>query len=105
MSDLKLINPKFNPYRQKLSLQNKKERSRSESSKIPKLKSKYSTYKTKLKLNRRNQKEIQTNNKIVINLTNCRYPVVEELAKDTFGWYVTRNDNLKWDIFWSDTVS
>ena len=40
--------------------------------------------------------------KVVINLCNCRYSVVEEAA-GSLGWTVTRDEKAAWDIFWTDT--
>ena len=40
--------------------------------------------------------------KVVINLSNCRYPVLEEAAS-ALEWAVTREDKGEWDIFWTDT--
>jgi len=40
--------------------------------------------------------------KVVINLSNCRYPVLEEAAAE-LNWTVTRDDKAEWDLFWTDT--
>jgi hypothetical protein len=37
--------------------------------------------------------------KVVINLSNCRYPVLEEAAM-ALNWAVTRDDKAEWDLFW-----
>lgn len=102
MSDLLLINSKYNPYRQKLSV-SKRKRSRSKSSKIPKITSKYSSYKKKLKMAKKTQ-EMDTKKKIIFNMVHSKYPIIEEIATKKFGFTVTRNPNIKWDIFWSDVV-
>ena len=39
---------------------------------------------------------------MVINLSNCRYPVLEEAAA-ALNWTVTRDDKAGWDLFWTDT--
>lgn len=103
MSDLLVINAKYNPYREKLSL-SKRKKSRSRSSKIPKLTSKYSVYKNKIKMAKKTQ-EMKTQKKIVFNMTHSKYPIIEEIATKKFGFIVTRNLNVKWDIFWSDIVT
>lgn len=103
MSDLLLINKKYNPYRQKLSI-SKRKKSRSKSSKIPKLTTKYTSYRKKMKLARKMEKPVDTYNKIIFNMTYSRYPIIEEIAREKFGWHITKNLNLKWDIFWTDVV-
>lgn len=40
--------------------------------------------------------------KVVINLSNCRYPVIEEAAL-ALSWVVTRDDKAEWDLYWTDT--
>ena len=40
--------------------------------------------------------------RLVINLRNCRYPVLAQAA-EALNWTVTRDDNADWDLFWTDT--
>ena len=39
--------------------------------------------------------------KVVINLSNCRYAVLEEAAL-ALNWTVTRDDKVVWDLYWTD---
>ena len=43
--------------------------------------------------------------KIVINMAYSKYKIIENIAKQDFGWEVTKAPVGNWDIFWSDTVS
>jgi len=40
--------------------------------------------------------------RIVVNLSNCKYPLVEE-AVNNVGWVVSRDEKTDWDLFWTDT--
>lgn len=40
---------------------------------------------------------------VTINLSHCKYRVVEKMAKE-LGWKIIRNNKEPWDLLWSDTV-
>lgn len=53
-----------------------------------------------------NKQEIpNSNSDIVINLAYCRYPIVEEIASKDYGFYISKDPKVHWDILWTDTVS
>lgn len=68
---------------------------------------------SKLKKSKHANKEDQTpaifdtsldNEKLTINLSYSHYPVVEEVAKNSFNYRVSKIPDNNWDILWSDTV-
>lgn len=50
------------------------------------------------------KKEQDNEKKIVLNLSFSSYPIVEQVAKNEFGYSVSRESDCKWDILWSDSV-
>ena len=44
--------------------------------------------------------------KLIINLSHCKYDVLKEVASEDFGMIVWNDsgEDRNWDIFWSDCV-
>ncbi|KAG2430736.1 hypothetical protein HYH02_013575 [Chlamydomonas schloesseri] len=46
-------------------------------------------------------KKREVSNRLVVNLSACKYPLVREAA-ERMGYTVSEDDNEMWDLFWSD---
>lgn len=54
----------------------------------------------------KNSKSKKKSKKLIINLENCRYPLVEEVATQKFGFVVSNSSQPRdWNLLWTDTVS
>lgn len=42
--------------------------------------------------------------RLIINLSYSHYSIVEEVAKNSFNYKISRLPDNRWDILWSDTV-
>jgi len=44
--------------------------------------------------------------KLKINLSFCKYPIIKQIAKEDFDMRISKNANANdFDIFWGDTVN
>jgi len=51
------------------------------------------------------KKKLNTNGVcLVIHVGFSSYPVVEDIARNVFGFKITKEPTNEWDILWSDTV-
>lgn len=39
---------------------------------------------------------------IVINILNCKYQIIKDVAKEEMGWKLSTQENDHWDILWND---
>lgn len=63
------------------------------------------TRETPSKYNRQSTIGSEEDDRLVINLAHCRYPLVKKIAEEEFNMRISRNPNEEnWDIFWSDVV-
>lgn len=55
--------------------------------------------------NRPTAKTKQDENRITINLSHSRYPIIKKIAQEDFKMVISKNPSSEnWDIYWSDTV-
>ena len=104
--------PKQKHLRSSRSKSKPRTRKTSSSQKYQDLKSRYTISYKKISKNIFNDIDIKSrasfegNRKLVINLRNCRYDIIKQIAVEEFGMIVWNNDpnDKLWDIFWSDVV-
>ena len=51
------------------------------------------------------EEKVESSSKIVMNLSHCKYKIIDSIVDKTFGFEVSRGDSGNWDIFWADSVT
>jgi hypothetical protein len=41
-------------------------------------------------------------NKIVVNISDTKYPVVPYVTKKLLGWVTSKKDDENWTVWWTD---